>query len=122
MVFFAINGHHFVLRILVDSFKAVPMGSFTLGPGLFSRVLLLSGMLFILAVKLAAPVLAVLILTQISFGLIAKFAPQMNVLAVSFPMTITIGMIFLGLTITVWGEMGASSFTNLFHFLENLPK
>ena len=37
--------------------------------------------MFILAMKLAAPVMAVLILTQIGFGLMSKFAPQVNILA-----------------------------------------
>jgi flagellar biosynthetic protein FliR len=122
MVFLSVNGHHIILKILVESFKTIPVGSFALGSGLFAKMLLLSGMLFILAVKLAAPVLAVLILTQIGLGLMSKFAPQINILATSFPLTITLGMLFLGLTMVFWGEMGANSFTRLFHFLENFSK
>jgi flagellar biosynthesis protein FliR len=122
MVFLSINGHHMILKILVESFKTIPVGSFALDSGLFAKVLLLSGMLFILAAKLAAPVLAVLILTQIGLGLVSKFAPQINILATSFPLTITLGVLFFGLTLTFWGEMGAQSFTRLFHFLENFSK
>jgi len=122
MIFLSINGHHIILKILVDSFKTIPVGSFALDSGMFTKMLLLSGMLFILAVKLAAPALAVLILTQIGFGLMSKFAPQINILAVSFPLTITLGMFFLGLTMIFWGEMGAQSFTRLFYFLENFSK
>ncbi len=122
MIFLSINGHHIILKILVDSFKTIPVGSFALDSGMFSKMLLISGMLFILAVKLAAPVLAVLILTQIGLGLMSKFAPQINILATSFPLTITLGMFFLGFTMVFWGEMGAQSFTRLFHFLENFSK
>jgi len=122
MIFLSINGHHIILKILVDSFKTIPIGSFALDSGMFAKMLLLSGMLFILAVKLAAPVLAVLILTQIGLGLMSKFAPQINILATSFPLTITLGVFFLGLTLIFWGEMGAQSFTRLFHFLENFSK
>ena len=122
MIFLSINGHHIILKILVDSFKTIPVGSFALDSGMFTKMLLLSGMLFILAVKLAAPVLAVLILTQVGLGLMSKFAPQINILAVSFPLTITLGMFFLGLTMIFWGEMGAQSFTRLFYFLENFSK
>ena len=111
-----------ILKILVESFKTVPIGSFALDSGLFSKLLLLSGMLFILAMKLAAPVLAVLILTQIGLGLMSKFAPQINILATSFPLTITLGMFFLGLTMVFWGEMGAGSFSHLFHFLANFSR
>ena len=110
LVFLSINGHHMILKILVESFKTVPIGSFALDSALFSKMLLISGMLFILAVKLAAPVLAVLILTQIGLGLMSKFAPQINILATSFPLTITLGMFFLGLTMVFWAEMGTSHF------------
>ncbi len=79
-------------------------------------------MLFVLALKLAAPVLAVLILTQIGLGLMSKFAPQVNILATSFPLTITLGIFFFGLTLIFWGEMGVESFSRLFHFLENFSK
>ncbi len=79
-------------------------------------------MLFILAIKLAAPILAVLILTQIGLGLMAKFAPQINILATSFPLTITLGMLFVGLTMVFWAEMGTESFSYLFQFIANFSK
>jgi len=122
MVFLSINGHHIVLKILVDSFKTIPIGSFALNSGLFTKMLLLTGMLFTLAIKIAAPVLAVLILTHLGLGLMSKFAPQINILAASFPLTIAIGMFFLSITIVFWGELGTGSFTRLFTFLENIPK
>lgn len=119
MIFLSINGHLMVIGILVHSFKVIPVGSFALSAGLFNRMLMLSGLLFVLAIKLASPVLAVLILTHLGLGLMAKFAPQTNVMAVSFPLTITIGMMFFGLTMISWGGMGAQSFARLFDFLKN---
>ncbi len=122
MVFLSVNGHHMVLRILVDSFRTIPIGSFALNAGLFTKMLLLSGTLFTLAIKIAAPVLAVLILTQVGLGLMSKFAPQINILAASFPLTIAIGMFFLSLTIVSWGQLGTESFSRLFSFLYNISK
>ncbi len=55
MIFLSINGHHVILKILVESFKIVPIGSFRVDSALFTRMLLLSGRMFILAVKLARP-------------------------------------------------------------------
>jgi len=120
MILLSINGHHIVLRILAESFKTVPIGSFALDSGLFRKMVLLSATLFILALKLAAPVLSVLVLTQIGLGLMSKFAPQINVLATSFPLTIALGMLFFGLTITLWGQTGVASFSRLFDVLRNL--
>lgn len=122
MIFLSINGHLIVIEVLVRSFKTIPVGSFALSAGLFRRMVMLSGMLFVLAIKLAAPVLAVLILTQVGLGLMAKFAPQMNIMATSFPLTITVGMIFFGITLASWGGLGARSFALLFDFLKNFSQ
>ncbi|MHC1725540.1 MAG: flagellar biosynthetic protein FliR [Syntrophobacteraceae bacterium] len=113
MIFFVLNGHHIVLRLIVESFRTIPVGSFALDPSLFGKIILLAGLLFVLAMKLAAPVMAVLILTQIALGLMSKFAPQINILATSFPITITLGILFLGLTVAVWGELAHKSFAEL---------
>ncbi len=120
MIFFSLNGHHIVLRLIVESFRTVPIGGFTLNPALFGKIATLSGMLFVLAVKLAAPLIAVLILTQLGLGLIAKFAPQINILATSFPLTIALGVLFLSITVITWGDMATRNFADLFHFLGKL--
>ena len=119
MIFLSINGHLIVIKILVHSFKTIPVGSFALSAGLFRRMIMLSGLLFVLAIKLAAPVMAALILSQVGMGLMSKFAPQVNILATSFPLTITIGMLFFGITLVSWGGLGVQAFTRLFEFLEN---
>ncbi len=122
MIFLSVNGHHVILRTLVESFKLVPVGSFTLDPALFTKMLLLSGTLFVLAMKLAAPVIAVLLLAQIGFGLMSKFAPQVNILATSFPITIALGLFFFGITLVFMGEVGIESFNRLFVFLKNFTR
>ncbi len=122
LIFLSIDGHHTVLKILVESFKTVPIGSFVFDSSRIGKVFLLSATLFTLAIKLASPVLAVLVLTQIGLGLMSKFAPQINILAMGFPMTIGLGMLFLGLTIMLWGEIGVDSFAGIFDCLGNLSK
>ncbi len=122
MVFFSLNGHLVVLRLIIESFKTVPVGSFELDAAIFGKMLHLSGLLFVLAVKLAAPFMAVLILVQVGLGLLSKFAPQINILATSFPITITIGIFFMGLMVAVWGEMAGKSFAELFIFLRNFTR
>jgi len=122
MIFFTMNGHQIVLKLIVESFKTVPVGSFTLDAALFTKVVLMSGLLFVLALKLAAPVMAVLILVQLGLGLMSKFAPQVNILATSWPITIGLGILFLGITSVVWADMAGRSFADLFHFLGNLSR
>jgi flagellar biosynthesis protein FliR len=120
LIFLGSNGHHVVLRLFADSFQTLPIGAFSVDPSLYGKVLSLSANLFILSIKLAAPVVAVLLLIQLGLGLMAKFAPQMNILATSFPITIIAGLIFFGLAMLLWAELAARFLGESFIFLKKL--
>ncbi|MGD0623563.1 MAG: flagellar biosynthetic protein FliR [Thermodesulfobacteriota bacterium] len=99
LIFLSIDGHHWFFRALFQSFSVLSPGEFHLKMGLYHHILKLSAKMFIIAIKMIAPIMAVLIFTQIALGMIAKMVPQMNVLMTSFPLTICLGLIFLGLSI-----------------------
>lgn len=122
MIFFSLNAHHFLLKLIVESFQTIPVGTFEIDTALFEKITILSGQLFVLAIKLAAPVISVLLLTQLAMGLMSKFAPQINILTTSFPLTIGIGLILLSFTVVIWKDMAGRFFVDLFHFLGNLPR
>jgi flagellar biosynthesis protein FliR len=122
MVFFALNAHHVVLKLIIESFRTIPVGTFAIDAALFTKIVILSGQLFVLAIKLAAPVISVLILTQLAMGLMSKFAPQINILTTSFPLTIGVGLVILSFTVVIWRDMAARFFVDLFHFLGNLAR
>ena len=117
LVFLSLNGHHIILRGIVDSFRTIPIGAFTLTPEVYGRFIGFSTNLFIIAIKIAAPLTVVLLLTQIGLGLMAKFAPQFNILMNSFPLTIFIGLTFMLYSVIVWGDAMQRHFKELFQFL-----
>jgi flagellar biosynthetic protein FliR len=55
--------------------------------------------MFIIALKVSAPVMVALILTSVAMGLIARTVPQMHIFIVAIPLKIFIGLVFLGLTL-----------------------
>ena len=122
MIFFSINAHHVLLKLIIESFKTIPVGTFVLDEALFGKVMVLSARLFVLAIQLSAPVISVLILTQLAMGLMSKFAPQINILTTSFPLTIGIGLVLLSFTVVIWKDMAAHFFADIFHFLGNLAR
>ena len=69
--------------------------------------------MFRLSVQLLAPVLALLFLTQLALGLVARAVPQIQVMMVSFPLTIGLGLFFLSLTLMVTGPALVDQFINL---------
>ena len=99
LIFLSIDGHHWFIRALFQSFSVLSPGEVHLKPGLYLHLIDLSGKMFIIAIKMVAPIMAVLVFTQIALGMLAKLVPQMNVLITSFPLTICLGLIFLGLSI-----------------------
>jgi flagellar biosynthetic protein FliR len=99
LIFLAIDGHHWFIRALFQSFTVLSPGEIYLKPRLYQHFINLSGTMFIIAIKLVAPIMAVLFFTHIALGMIAKLVPQMNVLMTSFPLTICLGLVFLGLSL-----------------------
>lgn len=96
LVFFSINGHYLVVQTLAETTKAVPLGTFdpfVLTPdGITS---LMAG-LTVTAVRLAMPVMAALVLTDLGMGLASRTVPQMQVLVVGAPIKILVGVLVLG--------------------------
>ena len=120
LLLFQLNLHHLLLKTVVESFITLPVGSFTLQSATVGRLVLVAGQLFIVAVKLAAPVMVVLLLTQVGFGVIAKFAPRINILITSFPLTIGVGLFFLMLSVPLWGDMTKQLFIQAFALIQSL--
>jgi len=93
LVFLLIDGHHYVIEALVRSFELIPLGGGVFGAGLGEYILALTGNLFIIAVKLAAPVIITLFIVNVVLGIVARTVPQMNVFIVGFPLAIGVGLI-----------------------------
>ena len=102
MIFFLLlNGHHILLRALRDSFEIIHVGSLGLNVKMLNKIIPIYGDMFGIAVKIGAPAIAALLFTNLAFGLIVKLIPQMNIMIVAFPVQITIGLIFFGVSLEV---------------------
>lgn len=100
IAFVAMNGHLHLLRALADSFALVPPGGIRIGGALTGDILTLSAGMFSLAVKIAAPVIAALLMVELTLALMGRAAPQMNLLTLGFPVKIAVGFFFMGLMFT----------------------
>lgn len=101
VIFLMLNGHHVIISALVESFELVPVGYFMLHHLILTKLLELAGGLFILAIKIGAPVIAALVFVSVGFGLVAKFSPQMNVMIVAFPLKIVGGLFLFGMSLDI---------------------
>ena len=101
LIFLALNGHLYMLQGLGASFELVPPGALLLNDVVVTKVLEFSGQIFVLAIKVAAPVMIAELMVSLSLGLMARMAPQVNVLFVGFPIKIAVGFVFLGMLLTL---------------------
>ncbi len=99
LAFLAMDGHLFVLAALSDSFQIFPIG--TAVPSALGLHTLVSwaGSLFTDALQISLPLLAALMMTNLALGILTRSAPQLNLFAVGFPITIGIGFLFLALSL-----------------------
>jgi flagellar biosynthesis protein FliR len=95
LVFLLLNGHHFVIQSLVVSYNAVPVGQMALGAASASTLIGMTGMLFVVAVKFAAPIIVASFLLNVALAILTRVAPQMNVFVLSFPLKIVTGVLVL---------------------------
>jgi flagellar biosynthetic protein FliR len=102
MIFFIIDGHQYVLRALAFSFKIIPLGELNLNVGLFNILIKYSSAVFIIAVKIAAPILVSFFLIHIAEGILARMIPQMQVFFVTQPLKIGIGFVLLASILPVY--------------------
>jgi flagellar biosynthetic protein FliR len=93
IIFLLVNGHYFLLLALRKSFEVIPLLGATMPGGEFAFTLVtMVGNIFVLSIRLAAPVYAVLILTAVALGIIARTVPQLNVFFVGLPLKIGLGL------------------------------
>ena len=95
LVFLLVNGHHVVLQALVLSYDAVPLNGLVFGGAAVDRLVRLTGLVFIVAVQCAAPVIVASFLVNVALAILARVAPAVNVFIVSFPVKIAVGMLVL---------------------------
>jgi len=96
----ATNAHHAVLRALADSYTALPLGMGSgIGGGLGASVAHILGLVFMLGMRIAAPLVVVLLLVEFSLGLLARVAPSLNVMIAGAPIRVVAGLLVIALTL-----------------------
>ncbi len=99
LVFLAINGHHFLILAIYRSYELAPIMSLKVSAagGLLKYMQYAFGGMFVIALKIALPIVATVFLVSVSMGVLSKAAPQMNIMMLGFPVKIMVafGVILL---------------------------
>ncbi len=115
MLMFTLNLHHVVLAGFQRTYELLPIGAAHMSALLFNGLLAHTSRVFVVAVQIAAPLMAMSFLVMLVFAMLGRAVPQMSVFSESFAVRILAGLLVFALTI----ELAAQHIIN---FLRQLPE
>lgn len=92
IVFFIIDGHHMLIRALVESFNIIKLGNFLLTQGGIKVAIDVFIQYFYISLKISIPIMLIILITDLVLGLVARTVPQLNVMILGLPVKILIGL------------------------------
>lgn len=118
LIFLALNGHLLTLSVLAESFRLLPVSATPLAAGGFASFLAWSSTLFSTGLLLALPLITALLITNLAMGVLARVAPQLNIFAVGFPVTLMAGFVVLMFSIPYFGSAMEGLFDRAFRTMD----
>lgn len=112
LVFLAVDAHHIFFAAIIQSYTILKPLEFHFSGPLMQTILSYSKEMFVIAIKLAVPLMAVMLFTNVGLGIVARTVPQINIFIVGMPLQIAIGLIFLGLTAPMFIKLTQGYFLN----------
>jgi len=95
LTFFVINGHHLVLRALAASYDGMPIGGGHVDASILTSVREILALIFTVGVRLAAPLVLVLLIVELAVGLVSRSAPSLNFMVIGYPVRLIVGLLVL---------------------------
>ena len=99
LVFLSVNGHLMMLSVLAESFNVFPISAEPFSAGGWKLLAGWGGKIFEAGLGLALPVVTALLIVNLALGILTRAAPQLNIFAVGFPITLMVGIIALMLSL-----------------------
>ncbi len=120
LLFLAIDGHLQIIALLVQSFTTLPIGAESMEIASFAVLVNWGTEIFMLGLRLALPVLTALLITNLALGILTRAAPQLNIFAVGFPLTLAIGLLMMAWALPYFTPVVGQMFQNGFSMMDTL--
>lgn len=95
LVFLALNGHLRLIEVLADGFRTLPVGGTGFGTADLWQIVIWGGTLFSGSLSIALPGITALLIVNLSFGVVSRAAPTLNLMSVGFPVILVFGLLVL---------------------------
>lgn len=104
LIFLALDGHLTLIGLLAHSFLAWPVSESGLSTPILGEMLVWTGQMFIFALKISLPAITAILVVNLSFGIMSRAAPTLNLFAVGFPVAMLSGFVVIFLSMGVLQE------------------
>ncbi|SHH89836.1 flagellar biosynthetic protein FliR [Clostridium collagenovorans DSM 3089] len=94
VVFFGLNAHHVLINSILNSFEIIPIG-YSIIDNNFGYIIKVFIEYFIIGMKIASPIVLILIITDLITGIISRSISGLNVMIIGMPLKMLIGLIFI---------------------------
>ncbi|WP_428943392.1 flagellar biosynthetic protein FliR [Pantoea sp. FN060301] len=125
LLFLTFNGHLWLISMLSDSFHTLPIGAEPLNGNAFLALTNSAGLIFLNGMRLALPLITLLLTVNLALGLLNRVSPQLSVFAIGFPVTLSLGIVFISLMMPLLAPFCEHLFSEVFDllagFLSELP-
>ena len=115
LIYVSLFWDHFLFKAMAASFSVIPIAGVVLEGPMATELIRMTGQVFVIALKMGAPLLAALFLADVALGFIARTAPQINVFIIGFPVKVGLGILLLGISLPFFTYV----FTKLVAGMEN---
>jgi len=95
VAFLAANGHHLLIKVIHHSYELFPPGKIPTMAALAGNMLEATSMILIVGLRLAAPILAAMLVLLVALAILARIVPEMDIFFISFPLRIVLGLVML---------------------------
>jgi flagellar biosynthetic protein FliR len=115
LLFLSMGAHRWFIKAMNESFQLIPLGGFSLSNDFLQLLIHYSANLFVIAIKLSAPLMVALLLCNVILGVLARTVPQMNIFIVGYPLQIGLGLLVLAFSAPYMVAMFQGLYIKLFH-------
>ena len=99
LVFLVLNGHLILIEMVVESFHTLPVAVDGISRNSFYTIVAWASQMFVTGLLVSLPVVAALLMVNLGMGVVMRAAPQLNIFAVGFPITIVVGFVLMIITL-----------------------
>jgi len=99
LIFLAMDGHLLMFELIIKSFETLPVSTSGLTSASMSIIFSFASLMFSSGLMMALSAIISLLLVNLSFGILTKIAPTLNIFAIGFPVILTFGLLILWFTI-----------------------